>query len=182
MEKFFAWVVTGGTGVNGLREKRTVLLVQFRVLASRIGSKSCSCSHWLIQKNVLSDGFCSHCKRAVRAVTNSDFWAHTAPLFSKLKILDIFQINTLDIAKFMFRYHNNLLPPLFLNLFMTNSQVHRYDTRTAGNYRVHSCRTNIKKFTILYQGPRVWNCLPSSITNLSSFPTLKNKVPEFLLK
>ena len=92
-------------------------------------------------------------KRAVRAVANSDYRAHTAPLFSKLKILDIFQINTLDIAKFMFRYHNNLLPPLFLNLFMTNSQVHRYDTRTAGNYCAHSCRTNIKKFTILYQGP-----------------------------
>ena len=84
--------------------------------------------------------------------------------------------------KFMFRYHNNLLPPLFLNLFMTNSQVHRYDTRTAGNYRVHSCRTNIQKFTILYQGPRVWNCLPASITNFSSFSTFKNKALEFLLK
>ena len=54
-------------------------------------------------------------KWAVRAITNSDYWAHTAPLFSKMKILDIFQINTLDTAKFMFRYHNNLLPPLFLN-------------------------------------------------------------------
>ena len=118
-------------------------------------------------------------KRAVQAVTNSDYRAHTAPLFSKLKILDIFQINTLDIAKFMFRYHNNLLPPLFLHLFMTNSQVHTYDTRTAGNYRMHSCRTNIKKITILYQGPRIWNCLPASITNLSSFPTFKNKVLEF---
>ena len=106
-------------------------------------------------------------KWAVRAVTNSEYRAHTAPLFSKLKILDIFQINTLDIAKFMFRYHNNRLPPRFLNLFMTNSQVQKYDTRTAGNYRVHFCRTNIKKFTILYQGPRVWNCLPASITNLS---------------
>ena len=62
-------------------------------------------------------------KRAVRAVTNSDYRAHTATLFSKLKILDIFQINTLDIAKFMFRYHNNLLPPLFLNLFMTNKSI-----------------------------------------------------------
>ena len=41
-------------------------------------------------------------KRAVRAVTNSEYRAHTAPLFTKLKILDIFQINTLDIAKFMF--------------------------------------------------------------------------------
>ena len=121
-------------------------------------------------------------KRVVRAVTNSEYRAHTALLFSKLKILDIFQLNTLDIAKFMFRYHNNLLPPLFFNLFMTNSQVHKYDTRTAGNFRVHSCRTNIKKFTILYQGPRVWNCLPASITNLSSFPMFKNKVLEFLLK
>ena len=109
-------------------------------------------------------------KRAVRAVTNSDYRAHTAPLFSKLKILDIFQINTLDIAKFMFCYHNNLLPPLFLNLFMTNSH-HTYDTRTAGNYRMHSCRTNIKKFTILYQGPRILNCLPAPIINLSSFPS-----------
>ena len=106
----------------------------------------------------------------------------TAPLFFKLKSLDILQINTLDIAKFMFRYHNNLLPPLFLNLFMTNSRVHRYDTRTAGNYCRHSYRMNIKKFTILYQGPRVWNCLLASITDLSSFATLKNKVLEFLLK
>ena len=102
-------------------------------------------------------------KRAVRAVTNSDYRAHTAPLFSRLKILDIFQINILDIfqidiAKFMFHYHNNLLPPLFLNLFMTNSQVHRYDSRTAGNCRMHFCRTNIKKFTTLFEGSRVWNC------------------------
>ena len=74
--------------------------------------------------------------------------------------------NTLDIAKFTFRYHNNLLLPLFLNLFMTNSLVHTFDTRTAGNYRMHSCCMNIKKFTILYQGPRIWNCLPASITNL----------------
>ena len=45
----------------------------------------------------------------MRAITNSEYRAHTAPLFSKLEILDIFQVNTLDTAKFMFRYHNNLL-------------------------------------------------------------------------
>ena len=113
-------------------------------------------------------------KRAVQAIT--------APLFSKLEFLDIFQVNTLDTAKFMFCNHNNLLPPLFHNLFMTNSQVHRYDTRTTSNYRVHSCCKNTKKFTILYKGPRIWNCLPASFTNLSSFSIFKNKVLEFLLK
>ena len=30
------------------------------------------------------------------------------------------------------------------------SQVHKYNTRITGNYRVHSCCTNIKKFKILF--------------------------------
>ena len=46
-------------------------------------------------------------KRAVRAITNSDYRAHSAPLFSKLVILDIFKVNTLEIAKVMFYYRNN---------------------------------------------------------------------------
>ena len=78
-------------------------------------------------------------KRAVRAITNSEYRAHTAPLFSKLEILDIFQVNTLDTAKFMFRYHNNLLPPLFCNLFMTNSQVHRYLDMTQEQLVIIEC-------------------------------------------
>ena len=36
----------------------------------------------------------------MRAITNTDYRAHSAPLFSKLKILDIYQINTFQIAKF----------------------------------------------------------------------------------
>ena len=114
--------------------------------------------------------------------TNSDYRAHSAPLFSKLGILDIYQINTFQIAKFMYCYHNNLLPPLFFNLFFTNSQIHGYSTRTANNYRVHHCRTNLKKFTILYQGPKIWNSLPVTITSLSSFPTFKKILLEFLVK
>ena len=42
--------------------------------------------------------------RAVRAITNSDYRAPTASLFSKLEILDIFPVNTRDITKFMLRF------------------------------------------------------------------------------
>jgi len=75
-------------------------------------------------------------------------------------------------VSFTYMLSNNSLKynPLFLYLFMTNAQIHRYDTRAASNYRVRSCRTNIKKFTTLYQGPKIWNCLPVSIASLSSFP------------
>ena len=51
-------------------------------------------------------------------ITNSDYRAHSAPLFSKLKIFDIYQINAFHIAKFMYCYRNNLLPLLFFNFFL----------------------------------------------------------------
>ena len=109
-------------------------------------------------------------KRAVRAITNSDYRAHSAPLFSKLGILDIFQVNTFEIAKFMFYYRNNLLHPLLLNLF---------GTRTASNYRTHLCCTNLKQFTILYQCSKIWNSLPVSVTRSSNLISFETKMPEF---
>ena len=51
--------------------------------------------------------------------------------------------------------HNNLLPPLFFNLFLINSQIHGCSTRTANKYRVRHCLTNLQKFTILYLGPKI---------------------------
>ena len=54
----------------------------------------------------------------------------------------------------MFYYHNQFSPSMFLNLFETSLQVHNYGTRVANNYRPHFCRTNIKQFTSLHQGPQ----------------------------
>ena len=62
------------------------------------------------------------------------------------------------------------------------SRVHNYGTRTASRCRSHSCRTNLKQFTILYQGPKVWNCLPISIISSSSFLTLVKKKNHELAK
>ena len=114
-------------------------------------------------------------------MTNSDYCAHSAPLFAQLKLLDIFKVNTLQIAKFMFLYHHRLLPVSLSNLFLTNNQVHRYETRNANFYRPHVCRTNIKQFTILYQGPKIWNSLPDSIKCDGSFYLFKKSLISFLL-
>ena len=45
-----------------------------------------------------------------------------------------------------------------------------------------NCRTNLKQFTILYQGPKIWNSLPISITGLTRFFTFKRKIIEFINK
>ena len=79
-------------------------------------------------------------KRIVRALTNSDFRAHTAPLFTQLKILDIYKMNTFHVAKFMFFYHQRLLPPSFHNLFITSHHVHSHNTISSNSYRSHLCK------------------------------------------
>ena len=119
-------------------------------------------------------------KRAVRAMTNSNHLAPSAPLFAQLNILDIFKVNSFYIAKFMFSYHQRLLPSPFLNLFPTGGQIHNYDTRTSAHFRPHTCRTNIKQFTILYRGPKIWNALPLSVTSSPSLSTFKRKLLDFL--
>ena len=95
-------------------------------------------------------------KRIVRAITNAPYRAHSAPIFAQLKLLDIYKLNSFYTAKFMFSYTHSLLPPPFLHLFNRNNNFHNYNTRTASNYRPHICRTDIKQFTILYQGPKLF--------------------------
>ena len=58
-------------------------------------------------------------KRIVRVLTNSNYRAHTAPLFSKLKILSIYQLNSFYIGKFMFSYHNQPLQPTLKSMIIT---------------------------------------------------------------
>ena len=63
-------------------------------------------------------------KRAVHIITNAEFRAHSDPLFTQLGILDIFKVNSLYVARFMFCYKNLMLLPILLNLFITNNEVH----------------------------------------------------------
>lgn len=70
---------------------------------------------------------------------------NSTPLFSKLGILDIFEVIRFEILKFMF-YDKNLLPPLLFNLFVTNGQIHCYGTRTASNYRTLVYCPNFSNF------------------------------------
>ena len=70
-------------------------------------------------------------KRAVRVMTNSPYRAHSAPLFLQLRVFDIFKVNTFHIVRFMFLYHDLMLPAILLNLFVTNNQIHSHNTRNA---------------------------------------------------
>ena len=42
----------------------------------------------------------------------------------------------------MYKYHKNLHPPIYDQLFTTGKNIHPYETRNARKYRSLSCRTN----------------------------------------
>ena len=119
-------------------------------------------------------------KRLVRLITKAHYLANTAPLFSQLKVLDIFSINSFSVATFMYSYHHNLLPNSFHDLFLSSNQVHQYETRLASQYRPHFCRTNIKQFSILYRGPKIWNSLPVSLISSPSIFVFKKNLKNYL--
>ena len=52
-------------------------------------------------------------KKAVRIITFSRFDHHSSPLFRSLSVIKIFDLVTLQIAIFMYKFNNNLLPSVF---------------------------------------------------------------------
>ena len=101
----------------------------------------------------------------MRTIINLDYRAHSTPLFSKIGILDIFYVNTNKITKFMFCYKNNLLPPLLLNLFVTNSQIYCYGTRTG----IFQRKLKIAKIILIYKAEH-----PSFFVNYRPISLLSN--------
>ena len=124
-------------------------------------------------------------KRLVRLITKAHYLANTVPLFSQLKVLDMFSINSFSVATFMYSYHHNLLPSSFRDLFLSSNQGHQYETRLASQYRPNFCRTNIKQFSILYggpiRGPKIWNSLPVSLISFPSIFVFKKFLKNYLI-
>lgn len=119
-------------------------------------------------------------KRAVRIITLSAPRSHSLPLFRKLGILNIYQINKLQVAQFVFGSLNRTLPSFFNNFFTANNQFHSYPTRTAFQLRPPQSRTTSSQFRITYRGSRIWNSLPPHLVKLSS-RTFKKSVKNILL-
>ena len=120
-------------------------------------------------------------KRIIRIITKSKFDAHTEPIFKQNKLLDINNIFKLQAGLFMFSLHNRVLSKQFQSLFQTNSSIHSYQTRQAKHYRIPYIRTNIRKFTIVYHGPKFWNSLPIQLKQNSSHNSFKINLKKHLL-
>ena len=101
---------------------------------------------------------------------------YTKPLFAKFGILNIFDMYVKDVIIFMYKFKFNLLPKSFDECFVTNKDIHNYNTRNKDNFKTRISKTK----TIFNTGTTIWNGLPNDIKNSKNLNQLKNKMKNYL--
>ena len=121
-------------------------------------------------------------KKAVRICTKSPYLSHTDPLFKRLRSLKIYDINTLQIAIFMFKYNYQMLPTVFTDFFSYNNNLHSYPTRTCNNIHLDNPRILLAQKALRHHGPDIWNTLPNFLKQITTLTSFKRSLKEMLLK
>ena len=121
-------------------------------------------------------------KRAVRIIKSASYLAHTQPIFHALNILNIYKIYEFKVALFMYKMEMQLLPSLFSDMFVKNSDVHNYPTRYAHNLRV-TCKhkTKLSEQSIGTAAISIWNHISVNLDTNCSICTFKYKLKKYLI-
>ena len=83
-------------------------------------------------------------KKALRICTNSNYKAHSLPLFFRLNTLNIYDIHKIRIATLMYCVFNDLSPKNIYKMFLCNNLVHPYNTRSSNKYHYHKVNTYLR--------------------------------------
>ena len=94
-------------------------------------------------------------KKAIRIVAKVPFDSHTNPIFRDLEVLK-FKDVLFHLRKLMFFFSKGLFPNSFKDMFTLANKIHPYITRNSSNcnFYIPLVRTNIRKFSIRFQGPK----------------------------
>ena len=111
-------------------------------------------------------------KKAVRIISFKTGDYHTDPLFKELEILPLDKSIELKNAKFMWRLKNGILPESLASNFRNNDRT---------NVTNSISRLESLKGYILFAGPKLWNELPSRITNKPSLNSFSNSLKRYFI-
>ena len=107
----------------------------------------------------------------IRYMTDSDYLAHTDPLFHQLKLLKLDDIYKYFLCIYMFKA-------------LKEGKYQVQHTRNTRNRHLAQSSTQLLtsgQQSISYMGPRTWNSLPNEIQNINKLPAFKTKLKNFLL-
>ncbi|HAO15611.1 MAG TPA: hypothetical protein DDE71_08650 [Tenacibaculum sp.] len=135
----------------------------------------------LLNKSKLNKLF-SLQKKAIRAICNANFRAHTKPLFQELRILPLSELIKFNQLTFIFDYLQGKLPESFTNIWKQNFQVNCcYNLRNGRDLFIPALRLKILFKHPLYALPFVWNNFPYDFKELMDRNKFVAHLKSFLL-
>ena len=78
-------------------------------------------------------------KRAIKITLGVPIDTSTEMIFERSRLLPIATIHNIQTSIFMFKYHVNVLPKGFKNMFITNRDIHSHNTRSTDLYHIPKC-------------------------------------------
>ena len=104
---------------------------------------------------------------AMRAITfiwqQTSWMTHSKPLFTKLKILNVYNLHDLAVLTFVYDLLNCKLPHSLIDYCQVIE--HKYATRGKENGKLYmpKCKTTHGQFSISFVGTKLWNDLPNYV-------------------
>ena len=120
-------------------------------------------------------------KRSIRLITNTKKRDSTISAFHRLRILRLPELFKYGVLLFMFKFKNNLLPPIFNEFYSVNSAFHRYPTRKANHLRGPKLKTKMAQLFIKNSGAQIWNSYDAKIDHEKSISCFKKDIMEIFL-
>ncbi len=109
-----------------------------------------------------------------------DWLTSTLDLHRNLSLLTIKDICILQVAKFVFKQRNNILPSTFQGYFSTNAQVHTHNIRLSCKLHVKRPNSTQGAKTIKSTGVTIFNKLPTHVINCTSLNGFKSRTKKHL--
>jgi hypothetical protein len=115
-------------------------------------------------------------KKILRILTKSEFYAHTEPLYKKLKIMNICDLHQYFMGIFVYKSLNCLYPKPWNNLFKRNLNVRLSNNLRPAYYKHKTCQ-----FSVKYMGPKIWNSFCHNVKTAKSIYIFKRQFKKLLL-
>ena len=124
-------------------------------------------------------------KRVIRAISFEHFTSPTTPLFSDLKILQLYDLFQLKLLSFVYDCVNKISPSCFYSFFDLVQSVHQHNTWQATKNDIFLTQKNTSQYglrSVRYFGAKCWNDIPMDIKQSPSTISFCRKLKVFLFE
>lgn len=120
-------------------------------------------------------------KRAIRIIKHVDKRAHSGPLFTELKILDVYKLYIFNVGTFMFNFMKRRLPCIFDEFYIFSHNANNYNTRQYNKLRSPLFHTSSGQRSLRYNGVKCWNNFAHKFSSNCSYHCYKMNLKNSIL-